>query len=298
MDYLITGATGFIGSKLVARLLSGGHTVNYLARKRSARLDSRAAFHRWTPHEIPPLKTVPSFNAVVHLAGEPIAQRWSAEVKQRIRSSRVDGTRKLVSTMADLRRKPEVLISASAVGYYGDRGDELLPESSGPGTGFLAELCVDWEREALRARDLGIRVVLVRIAVVLGREGGALPQMLTPFRLGIGGRFGSGRQWMPWIHVDDLVRLFLFSAETSSALGPLNGASPQPVTNAEFTKTLATVLHRPALIPVPKLALKIALGELADFLLDSERVVPKATQKAGFQFEYPALQSALQSLLQ
>lgn len=297
MNYLVTGATGFIGSKLVKFLLERGDSVNYLGRKRSRTLDSRAAFHPWNPEELPPLESIPRLDAIIHLAGEPIAQRWTDEVKKRIYSSRVDGTRRLVSAVGGLPHKPGVLVSASAVGYYGDRGDEVLTENSSPGSDFLARLCVAWEDEARRATEFGLRVVSVRIANVLGREGGSLPRMLTPFRLGIGGRIGSGRQWWPWIHVDDLVRLLVFAAESPALSGPINGSSPNPVTNADFTKTLAAALHRPALFPGPKFALKLALGEMADFLFASSRAIPEAAQHAGFRFDYPELGGALRELV-
>ncbi len=299
MTYLLTGATGFIGKKLVNVLLERGHSVNYLARKRSPDLDSRAAFHQWNSQsEDPPLNSVPRHEAIIHLMGEPVAQRWTADIKARIRASRIDATRKLVAGIGRLQHKPSVLISSSAVGYYGNRGDEILTEASGPGSGFLAEVCVDWEREALRAREFGLRVTTIRTATVLGREGGALAKMLTPFRLGLGGKFGNGKQWMSWVHVDDLIRLFIFASENSGASGPLNGASPNPVTNAEFTKTLAQTLHRPAIMPMPKFALKLALGEMSDFLFDSLRVIPEATQQCGFQFEHPKLDETLIGLME
>ncbi len=297
MNYLITGATGFIGQRLVAHLLASGNEVNYLGPTRSNTLDSRAAFHCWNRGEAPPLNSVPTFDVLVNLAGEPIAQRWTDDIKRRIYSSRVEGTRKLVTAIGDLKHKPSVLISASAVGYYGDRGDEILKESSAPGDDFLAKVCIDWEREALRGREFGLRVAPVRIAAVLGREGGALKQMLTPFRLGMGGRFGSGRQWMSWIHVDDLARLFVFAAENSGAAGPLNGSSPEPVRNGDFVRALGRALHRPAVLPLPKFALKLALGEVADFLVGSVRVIPEATERAGFQFKFPQLGGALEALV-
>ena len=297
MDYLITAATGFIGQKLVNQLLTAGNEVNYLGRRRSTALDSRAAFHRWEAGQLPPLDSVPTMDAIIHLAGEPVAQRWSPEVKRRIRESRIDRTRELVTAISKLRHKPSVLVSASAVGYYGDRGEEILTESSAPANDFLAQVCVDWEREAVRARELGVRVIPIRIATVLGRDGGALKQMLTPFRFGVGGKFGNGRQWMPWIHVDDLVQLLIFAAEHPATDAPLNASAPNPVTNAEFTKAMAAAVHRPALLPVPKFALKLAMGELADFVFKSERVIPQATERAGFSFQYPEIGQALQSLL-
>ena len=304
MDFLITGASGFIGQKLVTQLLARGDAVNYLARQRSKEIDTRAAFHNWDGKSVAPLNSVPRLDAVVHLMGEPIAQKWTPQVKDRIRRSRVQSTRQLVAAMAGLRHKPKVLVSASAVGYYGNRGDEILTETSMPGTGFLPDVCINWEYEAMRARELGVRVVIVRIATVLGSDGGALPQMLPPFRWGVGARFGMGKQWMSWIHVEDLVRLLLFSADgqedvtvSGAVSGVLNGSAPQPVTNAEFTRTLGRALHRPALLAIPRFALNIALGEMSDFLFDSLRVVPKATQEVGFQFNYPELAKALAELV-
>jgi uncharacterized protein (TIGR01777 family) len=296
MTYLITGATGFIGGRLTGSLLSGGHSVNYLGRRRSGQLDARAAYHCWGD-ETSLLESVPRVDAIVHLMGEPVSQRWTPEVKRRIHESRVVGTRQLVSAIRLLKHRPSVLVSASAVGFYGDRGDEVLGEGSEIGAGFLADLCHDWEAEAVRAEELGLRVVRVRIGVVLGREGGALSKMLLPFRLGLGGRLGDGRQWIPWIHVDDLIRMIVFAAESESIRGPLNGSSPNPVTNAEFTRVLASALRRPAFLPMPKFALQLALGEMADFLFSSLRVLPRASEEAGFTFHYPRLDAALRALL-
>lgn len=296
MDFLITGATGFLGKKVVDQLLARGDSVNYLARQRSKHIDTRAAFHSWDGKSVAPLNVLPRLDAVIHLMGEPVAQRWTPEVKDRIRRSRINSTRQLVAAIASLRFKPSVFVSASAVGYYGNRGNEILTEASMPGTGFLADVCINWEYEAMRARELGLRVAMVRIATVLGRDGGALPQMLAPFRWGVGGRFGSGKQWMSWIHVDDLVRLLLFSADTKVS-GPLNGSSPKPVTNGEFTRTLARALHRPAFFPIPRFALNMALGEMSDFLFDSLRVVPTAVENAGFQFNHPDLAAALRQIV-
>ncbi|MFL6416009.1 MAG: TIGR01777 family oxidoreductase [Bryobacteraceae bacterium] len=297
MTFLLTGATGFIGRRLVGQLLRDGHSVNYLARQRSGSIDSRAAFHIWDRGTEPRLESVPRLDAVIHLAGEPVAQRWTAEVKQRIRESRVDGTRKLVAAIASLKHKPSVFVSTSAVGFYGDRGEEILSEESAAGQGFLADVCKEWEREAMAAGEFGLRVVLLRVATVLGKNGGALKPMLIPFKLGIGGRFGSGKQWMPWIHLDDLVALYVFAAQNASAQGPLNASAPEPVRNEEFTKTLGRVLGRPTLIPAPRFALRAALGELADFVLSSQRVIPEATERAGFQFRYCQLEPALRAVL-
>jgi uncharacterized protein (TIGR01777 family) len=297
MNYLVTGATGFIGSRLVNAVLSAGHRVNYLGRKRSKTIESRAAFHCWSAGEKPPLNSVPRLDTVIHLAGEPVAQRWTGAAKKRIYESRVVGTRDLVSAIAELKHKPATLVCASAIGYYGSRGDEILTEQSKPGSGFLSDLCVQWEQEAAKARKFGLRVVSIRISAVLGREGGALRKMLTPFRLGVGGKLGSGRQWMSWIHIDDLVRLLVFAAEGGAVKGALNGASPNPVTNAEFTRMLSRVLRRPAPWAIPPFALKAAFGEMAEVLLDSARVLPVAAEEAGFQFEYPHLRKALEECL-
>lgn len=292
MNYLITGATGFIGSRLVQALLAQGHSVNYLGRQRSKHLDSRAAFHFWNVNEMPPLDSVPRLDAIIHLAGEPVAQHWTAEVKRRIHDSRVTGTRKLVSAISELEHKPSVLVSSSATGYYGSRGDEILTEQSSPGSDFLAQVCQAWEREAIRARDFGLRVVPIRTGVVLGRNGGALKQMVPPFRLGLGGKLGSGKQWMPWIHVDDLVRLFIFAAENQEVGSPLNGVR-EPVTNAVFTRELGHALHRPTIFSVPNFGLKAAFGEMAEVMLSSARVIPQATEKAGFHYKFNDLAAAL-----
>ncbi len=297
MTYLVTGATGFIGTKLVDRLLARGDAVYYLARRRSDKLPSQASFHPWDIANKPELNALSRIDVVLHLTGEPIAQRWSDEVKKRIYDSRVDGTRRLVTAIRELRHKPRALICASAVGYYGDCGNDVITEERRPGTDFLAEVCRDWEREAMRAAELGVRVVPIRIATVLGKEGGALKAMLPAFQAGIGGKFGSGRQWVSWIQLEDLVRLFLFAADNTNVSGPVNGSSPQPVTNSEFSQALGKALHRPALVPAPRFAMKLLLGEMADFLFTSLRVVPKAATEAGFEFKYPVLDRALQSVL-
>jgi uncharacterized protein (TIGR01777 family) len=297
MNCLLTGATGFIGRRLVHRLLEEGHSVNYIARYRSNELDTRAAFHFWDRNDEPRLESIPRLDAVFHLAGEPVSQRWTADVKKSIRESRVDGTRKLVKAIRKLRHKPSVLVSTSAVGFYGERGDEVLTEGSAAGEGFLADVCKGWEREAIGAREIGLRVALLRVATVLGKNGGALKPMLLPFKLGIGGPFGNGKQWMPWIHLDDLVSLYIFAAQNEVASGPLNASAPETVANGQFTKTLGRVLSRPAFLPAPRFALRAVLGELADFVLSSQRVVPEATERAGFQFQYGKLEPALRAIL-
>ena len=276
MKIAVTGASGFIGRRLSARLTAAGHTVLPLKRGFSA-------------------PDLDDCDAVVNLAGEPVAQRWTAEVKREIHDSRVNSTRKLVGALG-AERRPRILVSASAVGYYGDRGDEVLTESSSPGQGFLPEVCVEWEREALAARERGVRVAMIRIGLVLGPGGGALEKMVTPFRFGVGGRLGSGAQWMPWVHLDDLCALFEF-ALTLPVEGPLNGAAPNPVTNADFTRALARTLHRPAILPVPRFAIDLLYGEMAQILFASQRVVPRAVEAASFRFHFDDVAQALRAVL-
>lgn len=235
-------------------------------------------------------------DAVIHLAGEPVAQRWSEQVKERIYSSRVDGTRYLVSILKTVPHRPRVLVCASAIGIYGSRGDEILTERSAPGEDFLATVVIDWEQAAQSAEALGVRVVNLRFGVVLGK-GGALAKMLPPFRFGVGGRIGSGQQWVSWIHIDDAVNLALFAMENDAVHGPMNITAPNPVTNLEFTRQLAAALHRPALFPVPPIALKLLYGEMAEAVLSSQRVIPAAAQSDGFRFLYPALAPALANVL-
>jgi len=238
-------------------------------------------------------------DAVVHLAGEGVAdQRWSAARKQAILTSRVGSTRVLVEAIAALPedQRPRVLVAASAIGYYGDRGEQAVDESAPAGEGFLAEVCQAWEHEALQAEPLGVRTVLVRVGVVLGRYGGALEKMLPPFRLGVGGRLGSGRQWMSWIHLDDLVALFTHALQHADVRGVVNGVAPEPVTNATFTHELGRALHRPALLPVPAAVLRLALGEMSWILLASQRVLPRAVLQYGWAFRYPQLPAALADL--
>jgi uncharacterized protein (TIGR01777 family) len=253
-----------------------------------------AAFAWDADKEMPPAEAFEGVEVVFHLAGEPVAEgRWTEEKKRRIRDSRVVGTRHLVERLAQLSQRPRVLVSASAIGIYGDRGDEVLDEHSSPGHDFLAEVCQGWEAEAMKAADLGIRTACARIGIVLGEEGGALAKMLTPFKLGVGGRLASGHQYMSWVHVDDVVGLLWHAALTEGLSGPMNTVGPQPVTNREFTKTLAGVVHRPAIFPAPAFALKLALGDFAEILLASQRVLPRKAQQTGYQFVYSDLQTAL-----
>lgn len=298
MRITLTGATGFIGSRLVQRWLQEKHELHALGRS-AGKLPPEVHFWKWAEPEktAPPLESLEGSDAVVHLAGEPVAQRWTQEVKQRIRTSRIEVTSSLVNAISQLQRKPSVLISGSAVGYYGSRGDEILTEESAPGRGFLPDLCVEWERRAQQATASGLRVVCLRTGIVLGVEGGALPQMLTPFRLGIGGPMGTGAQWMPWIHLDDIVGLIDFAMKTESVRGPLNACSPNPVTNREFSSQLGRALHRPAVVPTPEFAIRLLFGEMAQVILASDRVLPKAALAAGHGFHFPELCAALNQLL-
>jgi uncharacterized protein (TIGR01777 family) len=298
MRITIAGASGFIGKALVAHLEHAGHAIHILGRKPRKGLSPGASFSIWDPEREDPLaEGIASANAVIHLAGEPVAQRWTPSAKRHIRSSRVDGTQRLVKTLSSLARPPEILVTASAVGYYGDRADEVLGESSGPGAGFLPEVCVAWERAAETAVAAGIRVVMVRTGLVLGKDGGALDRMLPPFRIGLGGKLGSGRQWMPWIHLDDLCRLFEFALKTPRIHGPLNGVGPNPVRNAEFTVALGRALRRPAILPIPEFAIRILYGEMSQILFHSQRAMPLAAQEAGFQFHHPELFATLKEMV-
>jgi uncharacterized protein (TIGR01777 family) len=296
MHIVVTGASGLIGSALLPRLSADGHRVTRLVRSQPA--PGEAAI-RWDP-EAGSLdaKSLEGIDAAVHLAGENIAARWTAEKKRRIRDSRVNGTRLLSDTLARLERPPQALVCASAIGYYGDRGDELLSEESPPGRGFLAEVCQAWEAAADAARHKGIRVVHLRFGVVLSPAGGALAKMLPPFRLGLGGPLGSGRQYMSWIAIDDAVGAIQHALATEALQGPANAAAPNPVRNREFTRALARVLRRPALVPMPAFAARLLFGEMADeLLLASARVQPAKLLATGYTFRYPELEGALRHLL-
>lgn len=297
MKVVVSGGTGFIGRRIVERLLEQGHYVGVWSRHPGREKRAAVASYYWDPFAgEPPVDSINTMDAVIHLAGEPVAQRWNAEVKRRIRDSRVVGTRALVDAIGKTQHKPKVLVSASAIGYYGDRGDEVLTESSAPGSGFLVDVCRAWETEADRAAAFGLRVVKLRIGFVLGKGGGALAQMVPAFRAGGGGRLGSGKQWMPWVHIDDVAGMFVHAAEKDVA-GVWNATSPNPVINADFTREMAKALHRPAIFPVPPFALKLLFGELAQHMLDSARVVPDAALKASYPFRFPDLAAALRDLL-
>lgn len=297
MHIVLTGGSGFIGQRLIERLLRDGHSLHLLARRRPS-APPQVGFSEWSASDAQaPHGPVASANAIIHLAGEPVAQRWNAEVKKRIRDSRINGTRKLVETIARSQDRPHTFICASAVGYYGDRGEEVLDESSNRGSGFLPDVCVEWEDEARAAGKLGVRVVMLRIGIVFGRDGGALKKMLPAFRMGVGGPIASGTQWVSWIHLDDLVDSVLFSLERTDLAGPINTVAPNPVRNRDFAKALGNVLGRPAVIPTPSFALKLILGEGADVVAESQRVVPKALERAGFEFRYPEINGALRNAI-
>jgi len=299
MKALVTGGTGFVGPRLL-RLLDRPVVVSRnpdRARQSIGHLVGRIV--RWDPLEgPPPPEAFDGIDAVFHLAGESVAEgRWTAAQKARIRDSRVVGTRHLVQGIAQASHKPGVFVSASAVGFYGDRGDEELTESAAPAHDFLADVCVAWEKEALAAEQSGVRVVTARTGIVLGSGGGALGKMLTPFKLGAGGPLGNGRQWMPWVHVTDLARLYVHAAEHDSIRGPMNAVAPNPVRNSEFTKALGRQLHRPAFMPAPYIGLRILFGEFAQVLFASQRVIPRVALDSGFVFQYPDIAAALREIL-
>jgi uncharacterized protein (TIGR01777 family) len=299
MKALVTGGTGMVGPRLL-RLLDKPTVLSRnpdRARRSLGQLAGRVV--GWDPLQgPPPAEAFDGVDAVFHLAGESVAgSRWTAAQKARIRDSRVTGTRHLVQGIRQAAVKPGVLVSASAVGYYGDRGEEELTESAPPAHDFLADVCVAWEKEALAAEDLGVRVVTERTGIVLGAGGGALAKMLTPFKLGAGGPLGNGRQWMPWIHVDDLAGLYIHAAGHGSIRGAMNAVAPNPVRNSEFTKALGRQLRRPAFMPAPYIGLRLLFGEFAQVLFASQRVIPKVALDTGFSFRYPDIAGALKEIL-
>jgi uncharacterized protein (TIGR01777 family) len=299
MKILITGATGFLGRRLCETL--SGHTLIALSRDPAVakqRVPHLKEAFPWNPlRELPPAQALEGCDAVINLAGESVAGRWTAAKKQMIRDSRVLGTKNLVNALAQLRARPKVLISASAIGYYGDRGEEALTEDAAPGSDFLAQVCRDWEGEALRAESLGMRVVRLRIGLVLGPGGGALQALLPLFRLGLGGPLGRGRQFWSWVHRDDVVGAITYALEKSDLSGPINVTAQQPVRQKEFAQTLGRVLRRPAFLPTPGFALQLVLGEFARELLSSKRVLPQRLQQWGYRFRFAELESAFRDIL-
>jgi uncharacterized protein len=301
MRVLVTGASGFLGSAVCDALLARGDETVGLTRDpgRARQGNPTVSWHAWNPAaERPPGNALEGVDGVVNLVGEPIDQRWTETAKQRIRSSRERSTKNLVDAISAAEPRPTTLVSQSAVGYYGDRGEAVVDESTGPGSTFDAEVCVAWEAAAHEAEKVGVRVVVVRSGLVLDPEHGLLKQLLLPFKLGVGGPLAGGGQYMPWIHVDDEVRLLLWALDTDGASGTYNATAPNPVTNREFSKTLGRVLGRPAVVPVPKLALKARFGgELGEVAAGGQRTIPRRALDAGFEFHHPELESALNDLL-
>ena len=299
MKILITGSTGLVGTALAQDLQRAGHTVCRLIRPGASVGTSPGFDVNWNPTTGELGGAAVGADAVVNLAGASIAEkRWTPQRKQLLRSSRVDTTRALVQAIAKMSARPRVLVSASATGIYGNRGDETLTESSQPGNDFLSEIAKEWESEALKAEALGIRVVRARFGVILSKQGGALPQMMRPFQFFVGGKIGPGTQWLSWITLDDVTAILRLAIENANIRGALNLVSPQPVTNAQFTKTLAAALHRPAIFRAPAFALRLILGEMADaLLLSSQRVLPAQLQKLNYQFSHPNLAAALAAIL-
>ena len=299
MRVTLTGASGLIGSRLVEALRARGDEVTVLSRDpdRTARQLGVTA-EPWQPLDgRAPAHALAGRDAVVHLAGERVDQRWSDASKAAIMASRETGTRNLVEGLRGADPRPDVLVSASAVGYYGPRGDEVLDESAAPGTDFLARVCTAWEAEAERAEALGMRVVRLRTGVVLDRRGGALGRMLTPFRLGVGGPVAGGDQWLPWIHADDLAGLYLAALDGEGWSGPVNASAPEPVRNRDFSKALGRALRRPAVLPVPGLALRALYGDMAEIVTEGQRAVPRRALELGYAFRHADLHAALRDAL-
>src|SRR5215475_1970008 len=301
MKILVTGSTGLVGRALVSVLAKEGHSVCRLVRPETNANDDAGGFNvAWNPATGELGGAAVGADAVVHLSGASIADgRWTPKRKEELRASRVDTTRALIEAIGRMNVKPAVFVSASAIGYYGNRGDEVLGEESVAGEGFLAEIVKAWEAEALKAEAWRTRVVLARFGIILAKHGGALAKMLTPFRMGLGGRLGSGKQWMSWIALEDVIGILKRAISDAAMFGAVNVVAPEPVTNAEFTKELARTLHRPAIFSVPPIALRLALGqEMADALLTgSQRVVPKKLHALGYSFQFPTLPSALGAAL-
>lgn len=303
MHVVVAGGTGFIGTALVRRLVRDGRRVTVLTRRSEAEarklLPRSVSVVRWQSG-VPAAPLPAEADAVVNLAGAAIARRWTQAAKRLIVDSRVQTTRAVVRALKERQSAsgaPRVLVNASAVGYYGPRGDERVTERDGPGDDFLSHVCRQWEGAAVEAEDAGVRVVRLRIGFVVGR-GGALPLMMLPFRLLVGGPLGSGRQWMPWVHLDDVVGLILFALEHEGVSGPLNVSAPEPVRNREFARVLGRVMRRPSWAPAPAPVMRAVLGEMADMILTGQRAVPEAALGAGYEFRHPDLEAALRDILE
>ncbi len=301
MKILVTGSTGLVGTALVRKLAGAGHAVCRLVRPESAAQQGTPGGFAvaWNPATGELGGAGVGADAVVSLSGASIAEgRWSAERKALLRSSRLDTTRALVAALAKMNARPSVLVSASAIGIYGNRADEVLTEDSAIGSDFLATLAMDWEAEAVKAEALGIRVVLARFGIILARHGGALVKMMLPFKLGAGGKIGSGRQWMSWVTLHDTVEILRLALENAAVRGAVNVVAPNAAPNSEFTRELAKAMYRPAFFPAPAFALRLALGEMADaLLLSSQRVAPQKLQQLGYRFLHPDLATALSAIL-
>ncbi len=300
MKVLVTGATGFVGTKLVNELFRDGHEINILSRNATSAKNKFSVpvnTFDWKTEELPSSEAFAGVEAIVNLAGEGIAnKRWSETQKKKIYDSRIVGTTNLLKGMQKSGVKPKVVVSASAIGFYGDRGNDVLQENAAKGTGFLSDVCADWEKVAIENTS-GVRLVNLRIGVVLGSQGGMLQKLLPLFKLGLGGPVGNGNQWMSWVHVDDLISLIKFSLKTNEVAGPVNAVAPNPATNKEFTKAMGTALSRPAVLPAPAFGIKLAMGELSALVLDSQKVSSEKAEKLGFKFEYPTIDKALNEIV-
>lgn len=293
MNILITGGSGFIGRPLSHELRDSGHSVVITTRRKA----ESAHKLTWNPPELLSSDILSGFDAVINLAGEKIApSRWTKEKKERILSSRIDTTRALIRSMHNALARPKVLISSSAIGYYGPRGDEDVTEDGPPAFDFLAEVCMKWEKEAYKAEEFGVRVVTVRIGGVLEADGGALPTMAIPFKFFVGGPTGNGKQWFSWIHRDDVIGIIKYALENTSITGPINATAPNPVTNKDFSTALGNALHRPSFFSVPGFMVKLTLGELGAVLLTGQRVLPEKALSAGYTFKYERVDEALRAI--